>query len=150
MNKNSFYQIVKKNQPKNTRIRDCILAFLGGGLIGVIAQLFIDFFTYILKFDFELSSSLSGIILVLISSLLTYFGLYPKLGQIFGGGLFVPITGFANSMVSSSIEGKPEGYICGIGARVFALSGSVIAYGIGTSVIVVFIRFILSLFGVGL
>lgn len=150
MNRVRYYQIVKENRPKRHKIRDCLLAFLCGGTIGLISQLLIDLFSKVLNQEINTSIALSSLTLVCISSILTVFSLYNSLGQRFGAGLFVPITGFSNSMVSSSIEGKSEGFIQGIGGRVFSLAGSVICYGVFISVFVVLIRYVLSFFGVSL
>lgn len=148
MDKINFNEIVKAHSKKNHILKDAILAFIGGGLIGIIGQGLIEL--YNLYFTLELSYSLSSITFVLISAVLTGIGYYNNLGQIFGAGLFIPITGFSNSMVSSSIEGKSEGLIFGIGSRIFSLAGSVIVYGVLSSIICCSIRYLLMLVGVSL
>lgn len=150
MNRVRYFQIVKENRPKTHRFRDCFLAFLCGGSIGVVSQLLIDLFNKVFMLDIQTAMALSSLTLVCISSVLTVLSLYNSLGQIFGAGLFVPITGFSNSMVSSAIEGKSEGFICGIGSRVFSLAGSVICYGVFVSTFVVLIRYVLSFLGFSL
>ena len=149
MNKIVFSQIVKKNKPKRYYVKECILAFLGGGLVGVISQGLIDLYIY-LGLEKDIAVSLSGLSIVAITSLLTVLSIYSKIGQIFGAGLFVPISGFSNSVVSSALEGKTEGFIQGIGSRILSLAGSVISYGVFFSVFVVLIRYLLSFFGVSL
>ena len=149
MNKIVFSQIVKENKPRNYYIKECFLAFFGGGLIGLLSQGLIDFYIY-LKIEEQTSIALTSLTLVSLSALLTVLSLYRYLGQLFGAGLFVPISGFSNSMCSSSLEGKTEGFIQGIGSRIFSLAGSVISYGVFFSVFVVIIRYLLSFFGVSL
>ena len=150
MNRVRYFQIVKDNKPKTHRFKDCLLAFLCGGTIGLISQLLIDLFSKVFNFESTISMSLASLTLVCFSSILTVLSLYNSLGQIFGAGLFVPITGFSNSMVSSSLEGKSEGFVVGIGGRIFSLAGSVICYGVFFSTFVVLIRYVLSFFGVNL
>ena len=98
--------------------------------------------------EYNLALPLSSITLVLIAAILTALSIYNDLGQIFGAGLFIPITGFSNSMVSASIEGKSEGLIYGIGTTLFSLSGSVICYGIGSSIAISLVYYVLLLMGV--
>ena len=149
MNQIVFRHIVKENSPKPHNFLHCVLAFLGGGIIGIVAQGLIDIFI-MLDFDKNMAYTLSSLIIVIIVGILTLFNIYPKLGQIFGAGLFVPISGFANASISSSLEGRSEGFIAGIGSRIFSLTGSVISYGVVFSVFVVIIRYILTFFGVEL
>ncbi|MBE6142697.1 MAG: SpoVA/SpoVAEb family sporulation membrane protein [Erysipelotrichaceae bacterium] len=149
MNKIVFSKIVKDNKPKKYYFKEYLLAFLGGGLIGLISQGLIDLYVY-LGINEDIAIVLTSLTLVSVTALLTVLSLYKYLGQLFGAGLFVPISGFSNSMCSSSIEGKTEGYIAGVGSRIFSLAGSVISYGVFFSVFVVIIRYLLSFFGVSL
>lgn len=149
MNRIIFNQIVKENQPKKNVFKHCLLAFLGGGLMGILSQGLIDL--YIMwGLDKSHASSLSSLTIVSIASLLTILSVYKNIGQIFGAGLFLPISGFSNSMVSASLEGKSEGLVPGIGSSIFKLAGSVISYGIFFSVFVVLVRYLLSYLGVNL
>ena len=149
MNKFIFSHIVKQNQPKKHFLKEYVLAFFIGGFIGVLAQGLKDIYI-LLELEEEIASTMSSFTIISIASILTVLSFYKSLGQIFGAGLFIPITGFSNSMVSSSLEGKSEGLIKGIGSRIFSLSGSVIAYGIFFSIFVVIIRYLLSFLGVQL
>ena len=146
MNKIVFTEIVKDNNSRSY-IKEYFLSFIGGGLVGLIGQLLIVFYEY-LNLENNIAIALASLTIVSIVSVLTILGLYNKIGQIFGAGLFVPISGFSNSMTSSSYEGKSEGLIYGIGSRIFSLAGSVISYGIFFSIFVVLIRYLLSFFGV--
>ena len=87
-------------------------------------------------FDTELSGTITSIILIFASSVLTALNLFNKIGKLAGAGSLVPITGFANSIVSPAMEYKSEGYIMGVGAKMFTVAGPVLVYGISTSVIV--------------
>jgi stage V sporulation protein AC len=148
MNKIVFTEIVKDNN-RRSYIKEYFLSFIGGGLVGLIGQLLIVFYEY-LNLENNIAITLASLTIVSIVSVLTILGLYNKIGQIFGAGLFVPISGFSNSMTSASYEGKSEGLIYGIGSRIFSLAGSVISYGIFFSIFVVLIRYLLSFFGVSL
>ena len=150
MNKEVFNKISKKHQTNTNLIKDCLLAFLGGGITGLISQGLIDLYHLVFHIDLDLAFALSSASIVLIASILTMISYYNDLGQIFGAGLFIPITGFSNSMVSASIEGRSEGPIYGVGSRIFSLSGSVIAFGVSFSIILGFIYSILVLIGVKL
>ena len=150
MNRVRYYQIVKDNKPKTKRFIKCLLAFLCGGTIGLLNQFLIDLYINVFQCEQENAFLLSGLTLVLIATILTVTNIYSKLAQIFGAGIFVPITGFSNSMVSSALEGKTEGFVPGIGCKIFTLAGSVISYGVFASVFIVLIRYLLSFFGVNL
>ena len=149
MNQIVFRHIVKENEPKSNNLFYCVLAFLGGGVIGILSQGLIDLFV-ILGFEISLAYTLSSSVIVILVGVCTLLNVYSKLGQVFGAGLFVPISGFANASISSALEGRSEGFISGIGSRIFSLTGSVISYGIFFSIFVVLIRYILSFFGVTL
>lgn len=146
MNYNQFQKAVDNNQKKEPLIKDTILAFLGGGVLGLISQGLIDL--YSLYFNKEESMALTSISVVFVTALLTLIGVYKKIGKIFGAGLFIPTTGFANSITSASMEGRHEGFILGIGSNIFSLAGSVITYGVVFSCLFLIIRFILMIIGV--
>ena len=126
---------VKQKTPKPTYLKNIIWAFCVGGLICVLGQ----FITNIFK-DMNMSekdvSTARTIILIFLGAFFTGIGVYDKLGKRAGAGSIVPITGFANSIVSPAMEFKREGYIFGIGAKMFILAGPVLVYGFGSSVIV--------------
>lgn len=150
MNKKQYQEIVKKNQIKVNKIKKFVCSFVVGGLIGLIAQsLYFIGYKY-LNLSIKDASIFSTLIIILVTALLTGTGIYKKLGSFSGAGLFVPTTGFANSVVSSSIESKFEGPIFGIGSRMFYLAGSVITYGIFGAFLYALIRLVLNSFGVSL
>ena len=144
MKKENFYKVVKVNKIKQPWLKNSIIAFISGGIIGVLNQGFIDFNMSVLSLTIQEASALSAIFIVFITSILTLLGLYKHLGKLCGAGLFIPTTGFANSITSSAIEGRDEGYILGIGGQIFALAGSVITYAIVASIVFLLIKFIIN------
>lgn len=139
-NLNEKLNKLKKNEPKRNIFKNCIFAFLIGGLICALSE---GIFTlYVMKFDKELSNSYTILTIIFIASLLTVFGLYDRLGQIAGCGSIVPISGFANSMSSSAIESHSEGIVLGVLNNIFKLAGSVISVSIVCGVVSGLIRYI--------
>lgn len=135
MDNKQYNEYVKNKMKKSTIVKDTILAFVIGGLICVIGQLITE---GIMAFDIDKKTATTGttIILIALSGLFTGFGLYSKLGKYAGAGSIVPITGFANSIVSPAIEAKYEGLVLGLAAKLFTVAGPVIVYGVVSSVIV--------------
>ncbi len=133
--KENYKKLVDKLAPKNKIVPNTLKAFFVGGTICVIGELITNFF--ILKnYGEENSKLITTIILIFIGVLLTGLGIYEKLGRFAGGGSIIPITGFANSVAAPSIEYKKEGFVYGVGARMFVVAGPVILYGTVTSIIV--------------
>lgn len=132
--KQEYDQMVKKASPNSPIFMNCIKAFFSGGLICGFGQLLLDYFSK--TNSQEDAALLVSVTLIAISAILTGFGLYEKMGKHCGAGTIIPITGFANSVVSPAIEFKKEGLIFGTGAKMFILAGPVIVYGTFTSMIV--------------
>lgn len=130
-----YNEYVKNKMKKSTIVKDTLLAFVIGGIICVIGQAITE---GIMSFDIDKKTASTGttIILIALSGLFTGFGLYSKLGKYAGAGSIVPITGFANSIVSPAIEAKYEGLVLGLAAKLFTVAGPVIVYGVVSSVIV--------------
>ena len=127
--------MVKKASPNSPILSNCIKAFVSGGLICVLGQALLMLYTK--KGISEADAALwVSITLIGISAVLTAFGLYEKLGKFCGAGTIVPITGFANSVVSHAIEFKKEGMVFGMAAKMFIVAGPVIVYGTLTSMAV--------------
>lgn len=141
--KERFHKVTDECCPKTSIIKNCIWAFIVGGIICDVGQLFNNIFLR-MNIPQDEAGSWVTIIMVFIGALLTGIGVYDKLANFAGAGTVVPITGFANSIVSPAIEFKKEGYILGVGAKMFTIAGPVLVYGIGSSVIVGVIYFILS------
>lgn len=128
---------------------NCIKAFLIGGAICTIGQGFTDLYAMLGAAEKD-SKTLCSVTLIFIGILLTAIGVYDKIAKHGGAGTLVPITGFANAVSSPAIEFKSEGYIAGLGAKLFIIAGPVIVYGVSASIIYGFVLWILSLFGVRL
>ena len=144
-----YNKIVTKNSPKSKLFVNCIKAFLIGGTICLIGQGLTDLYAMLGATEKD-SKTLCSVTLIFIGILLTAIGVYDKIAKHGGAGTLVPITGFANAVSSPAIEFKSEGYIAGLGAKLFIIAGPVIVYGVTASIIYGFILWILSLFGVQL
>lgn len=128
-----YQQLVKEVTPKHNLGIQLVKAFVTGGLICLIGQFLLHYFTIILGMDQETASSLNCLLLILGGVLLTGLNIYPVIAKWGGAGALVPITGFANSVAAPAIEFKKEGQIFGIGCKIFTIAGPVILYGIFTS-----------------
>lgn len=141
--KEKYNEYVKHMTPKNNPVLNCLKAFLVGGAICTIGEGFRQFYMY-LGNDEELAGLYTTLSLILLSILLTGLNIYQKLGQFSGAGSIVPITGFANSVVSPAIEFQAEGQVFGIGCKIFTIAGPVILYGIFSSFLLGVIYWILK------
>lgn len=140
--KEKFKKISSQTQPKPNLLKNSINAFIIGGLICDVGQFFNNFFSNIGIPKDDLGTYVS-IIMVFIGALLTGIGVYDKIATHAGAGTVVPITGFANSIVSPAMEFKKEGYIFGVAAKMFIIAGPVLVYGISSSVVVGIIYYII-------
>lgn len=143
INETDYKNKVSDNE-KSPFLKNMIWAFVIGGLICVLGQGITDFYLF-LGIDKEISASLTSVTLIFLSGLFTGLGLYEKLATHAGAGTLVPITGFANAVVSPSIEFKNEGFIFGVGAKMFVVAGPVIVYGVLTSFLGGILYYIFSL-----
>ena len=133
--KQSYKNYVNKKSPNSPILKNCFNAFWVGGLICTIGQIIMN----ICKergFDQNLSGTIVSIILIGISAFLTGVNIFNKIGKFAGAGSLIPITGFANSIVSPAMEYKSEGYVMGVGGKMFTVAGPVLVFGISTSIIV--------------
>ncbi len=152
MNKHKFNENDKKNfkkyaekfAPKSNLVKDCIMAFIVGGIICVIGQGIGDIGEKI-GVSKENVKTLIPCSLIVLSCVLTGFGIYQKIAKYAGAGTLVPITGFANAISSISIDSKAEGLVLGVGANMFKIAGPVIVYGTLTSVVIGVIYWIVEL-----
>ncbi len=143
--KQQYSKMSEQYAPKSPIVKDCIWAFVIGGLICAFGQGLIE--TYLaLGISKEIATALCSVTLVFLSALFTGLGLYDDLATHAGAGTLVPITGFANSIASPAVEFKTEGLILGLGAKMFVIAGPVLVYGISASVIYGVIYWIISLF----
>lgn len=129
-----YEKMYKEASPPSKKCRDFIIAFVVGGGICVIGQLFIALYTEA-GADEKLAATLTSITLIALSALATGLGVYDKLAKRAGAGTLVPITGFANAVVSPALEFKNEGFVLGTGAKMFIIAGPVIVYGGAASVV---------------
>ena len=132
--KRAFRKFADEHAPKSRTGVDCIFAFLTGGTICTIGQGIREMYTAF-GIGEDAVKILTPCSLVLVSVVLTAFGIYEKIARFSGGGTLVPITGFANAVASCAIDAKPEGMVIGVGAKMFAVSGPVILYGTAASVV---------------
>lgn len=143
MTKDDYRKYVDKVSPDSKTLRNTLRAFFVGGLICVIGQFFMNSFRQ-MGLDQDVSSSLTSIVMIFLGVSLTAMNIYDDIGRFAGAGSIVPITGFANSVASPAIEYKSEGYVLGIGARMFLVAGPVLVYGISASIIVGIIHYLIK------
>ena len=125
------YKQMVENRSKPTKLLpNCFKAFLAGGIICIIAQIYHD----LLPFEEDIRKIHTTVFMVFLGSLLTALNVYDDIGKFGGAGASVPITGFSNSIVSPAMEFKKEGYVMGVGAKMFLIAGPVLVYGIFASV----------------
>ena len=145
MTPQEYQQYVKQKAPKSPLLKDTVLAFVVGGAICVVGQLILNGWTAA-GLEEKTAGTATSCTLVFLSALLTGLNLYNKLARFGGAGTLVPITGFANAMVSPALEFKSEGMILGLGAKMFVIAGPVIVYGISASIVYGIIIFLFKLY----
>ena len=128
INKKDYQDMVTRKSPESKTVKNCIKAFLIGGTICTVGQCFLSTFKA-LGMTVEHASTLTSIVMIFIGVLLTGLDVYPKIAKHGGAGTLVPITGFANAVSAPAIEAKTEGFILGVGAKIFTIAGPVILYG---------------------
>ena len=130
-----YNEYVNKKSPDSPILKNCFNAFWVGGLICSIGQIIFDFCKF-KGLDQTMSSTVVSIVLIGIAALLTALNVFNRIGKFAGAGSLVPITGFANSIVAPAIEYKSEGYVMGVGGKMFTVAGPVLVFGISASIIV--------------
>lgn len=133
--KKDYQEYVEKKSPGSPIIKNCFNAFWVGGLICSIGQIIFNYCKY-RGMDLQMSNTIVSIILIGISAFLTGLNLFNRIGKFAGAGSLVPITGFANSIVSPAMEYKSEGYVMGVGGKMFTVAGPVLVFGISASIVV--------------
>ena len=139
---NNYDKLVKKICPKEDKFKNMLIAFISGGIIGLLGQFLSEIYQNTLSISNQNAVSLVIVTLIFIASLLTALGIFDKLVTIFKCGLIIPITGFAHSMTSAALEHKKEGLVTGIGNNIFKLAGTVIMYGVVSAAIFGTIRYL--------
>lgn len=139
-----YQDYVEKVSPKASFSRNMIAAFIVGGLICDFGQMLLNYFKK-LGYDKDTSSALMLIVLIFIGAFLTGIGVFDNIGKYAGAGSAVPITGFANSIVSPAMEYRSEGFILGVGAKMFVIAGPVLVYGFLISTVIAIIYYLLGI-----
>ena len=134
MTEKEYGKLVKNMAPRSPLGKDCLFAFLVGGAICTLGQLIMDIYLA-LGLDKEDAGTAMSMTLVALSALFTGLSLYDNLAKYAGAGTLVPITGFANAVAAPAVEFKTEGFILGVGAKMFTIAGPVIVYGVSASVV---------------
>ena len=141
MTEKRYAALVGRMSPKSPMGKDCLNAFWIGGLICALGQVFINIYSYC-GLDKEQSGCAASMSLVVLSALFTGLSLYDDIAKHAGAGTLVPITGFANAISAPAVEFKTEGFVLGVGAKMFTIAGPVIVYGVSASVVYGFIYWI--------
>lgn len=144
MTEKEYGKLVQQRMPKSPLWKDCLGAFLIGGLICALGQVFLNWYSS-MGLDETAAGTATAMSLVALSALLTGLSLYDNIAKFAGAGTLVPITGFANSIAAPAVEFKTEGFILGVGAKMFTIAGPVIVYGVSASVIYGFIYWICTI-----
>ena len=145
MNEKKYKAYVEKHAPKSPIIKNCIWAFTVGGLICLLGQGLSDIYVK-LGMEKQDAGTLTSISLIFLTALFTGIGIFDDLAKHAGAGTLVPITGFANAVASPAIDTKTEGFILGVGAKIFTIAGPVILYGTAAGVVYGGIYWVMTLF----
>lgn len=145
MSKEEYSRLVKEKSPKSPTLKNCAFAFVVGGLICSLGEVLTLVYTS-LSLPEEDAKTLTSVSLIFLGVLLTALGVFDNIAKHAGAGTLLPITGFANAVASPAIEFKSEGFILGVGAKMFTIAGPVIVYGVSASVIYGIIYWITTLF----
>ena len=129
MTKETYKKYADSRAPNSPVVKDCLRAFLVGGLICSIGQALTDIYTKLCGMEKQDAGTLTAATLVLAAAILTGLGVFDRIAKFAGAGTLVPITGFANAVVSPAIDSKSEGLILGVGAKIFTVAGPVLLYG---------------------
>lgn len=139
-------ELIKKHSPGSTLFKNSLLAFLFGGIICTIGQLLNELYTY-LGLDEKTAGMLVTVTLIFVAALMTGLGIFDNVARYAGAGTLVPVTGFSNAVVSQAMDAKSEGYVLGVGAKIYTVAGPVILFGLLSGVIYGIIYYLYGLFG---
>lgn len=143
ISKNKYDEMVKKASPNSPILVDCIKAFLIGGAICCLGQLLFVLYNKV-GMNADETRAMVSITLIVLTAILTGIGVFDKIAKHAGAGTIVPITGFANSVVSPALEFKSEGFVMGTGANIFKIAGPVILYGTAAATLYGFIYWLIE------
>jgi len=142
-----YHSFSKKREPQRPVARNCLKAFIVGGIICAIGQGVSEFFLWNFDFTEKTVGNPTVSIMILLSVILTSIGVYDHIAQWAGAGTAVPVTGFANSITSAAIEHRSEGFVLGVGGKMFKLAGAVIVFGVVSAFVVSLIKTIFAMLG---
>jgi len=142
-----YQSIQKKHETKRPVLKNCLKAFLVGGIICTIGQAVQLFYIYNFNFTEQTAGNPTVATMIFFAMLLTGFGVYDRIGQFAGAGSAVPVTGFGNAVISACIEHRSEGFVLGVGSNMFKLAGSVVLFGTFSAFVVALIKTILLKWG---
>ncbi|MBE6585761.1 MAG: stage V sporulation protein AC [Ruminococcaceae bacterium] len=146
MNKETYQKYADARAPKSPILKNCIWAFLVGGMICTLGQGFRDIYTKLCGMNPDDAGTMTAVTLVFLAVLLTGLGIFDCIAKRAGAGTLVPITGFANAVASPAIDAKSEGWILGVGSKIFSVAGPVLLYGTLAGAVYGVIYWIASLF----
>ena len=146
MDKKTYARSVEARAPRSPLLKNCLHAFLVGGGICLFAEGIIQLFTRLLAMPRDTAGTWASIILVLFAVVLTAVGVFDKIAKFAGGGTLVPITGFANAVASPAIDSRAEGFVLGVGVKIFTVAGPVLLYGTAAGVLYGIIYWVCTLF----
>ena len=146
LDKKSYGRYVKQHAKKSPIIKNCIKAFLSGGLICALGEGLYKTYHNVMLMSEQDAGTLVSVTLMFFASLLTGLGVFDKIAKHAGAGTLVPITGFSNSVTSPAIDNKAEGFVLGVGAKMFIIAGPVITYGVTAGVVYGLVYWITTLF----
>ncbi len=142
-----YQDFARAREPQRPILVNCIRAFITGGIICTLGQGIQWFFMTYFNFDEKTAGDPTVAVLILISAILTSFGLYDHVAQWGGAGSAVPVTGFANTITSASLDHKSEGFVLGVGGNMFKIAGPVVVFGVFSAFIVAIVKVIITSLG---
>ncbi|KMY49114.1 stage V sporulation protein AC [Peribacillus loiseleuriae] len=143
----NYEKLQGKHELKRPIAKNCLKAFLVGGLFCTVGQAISYFYIYFFNFTEQTVGNPTSATMVFIALLLTGFGIYDRIGQFAGAGSAVPVTGFGNAIISAAIEHRTEGFVLGVGSNMFKLAGSVIVFGVFSAFVVALIKTLFGMLG---
>ncbi len=146
LDKRSYSKFVKQHAKKSPLLKNCTAAFLVGGTICTLGEVMYKLYYNTLLMPEKDAALVTSVSLIFLASLLTGIGVFDKIAKVAGAGTLVPITGFSNAVTSPAIDNKAEGFVLGVGAKMFIIAGPVIVYGVSAGVIYGVIYWITTLF----
>lgn len=146
MDKENYKRFAQAHAPRSPIAKNCVCAFLSGGTICAFSEALFELYLFIPDLEQNDARTLCSVTLIFIAVLLTGIGVFDKIAKFAGAGTLVPITGFANSVASPAIDSRSEGYVLGVGAKIFTVCGPVLLYGIFAGAIYGILYYFTSLF----